>query len=88
MSDVWDIASTLVKMLAPVVEKPEAVSNIASVNEGISFVSMNGMHPQILSKSHERAVATQPSFRKIVMFLGFLNETRNPASMYIAERIT
>ena len=63
-------------MLAPVVEKPEAVSNIASVKEGISPVRMNGMHPPILNTTQERAVATQPSLMKMVMFLGFLNERR------------
>ena len=66
-------------MLAPVVEKPEAVSNIASVYEGISPVSMNGMHPPILNTTHDRAVATQPSLMKTVMFLGFLYEIRYPA---------
>ena len=76
ISEVWDIASTFVRMLAPVVEKPEAVSNIASVKEGISFVIMNGMHPQILNTSHERAVATQPSLMKMVMFPGFFKDMR------------
>ena len=78
---MWDIASMLVRMLAPVVVKPEAVSNIASVKAGISFVTMNGMHPQILNTSQESAVATQPSLMKTVMFLGFFIEIKNPSAM-------
>ncbi len=78
ISDVCDIASTFVRMLAPVVVKPEAVSNTASVKEGISPVSMKGMQPAILSTSQERAVATQPSFMKTVMFFGFFTEIRKP----------
>ena len=66
-------------MLAPVVVKPDAVSNIASVKEGISFVRIKGIHPQTLNTSHESAVATQPSLMKMVMFLGFFNEIRKPA---------
>ena len=70
------MASTFVRMLAPVVEKPDAVSNMASVNEGISFVSINGMHPPMLNTTQESAVATHPSFIKMVMFFGFFIEMR------------
>ena len=65
-------------MLAPVVEKPEAVSKTASVKEGISPVRMNGMQPAILKTTQERAVATQPSLIKTVMFFGFFIEIRRP----------
>ena len=74
-------------MLAPVVVKPDAVSNIASVKLGISFVIMKGIHPQILNTSHESAVATHPSLRKTVMFFGFLREIRKPKAIYAAARI-
>ena len=79
--EVWDKPSTLLRMLAPVVVKPDAVSNIASVKEGISFVIMKGMHPQILNTSQDSAVATQPSLMKTVMFLGFFIDIRKPASI-------
>ena len=86
--DVCDMASTLVRMLAPVVEKPEAVSKTASVKEGISPVRINGMHPAILNTTQESAVATQPSFMKTVMFFGFFIEMRKPKSKYAAEHPT
>ena len=62
-SEMWDSASTFVRILAPVVVKPDTVSNIAFVNEGISPVTTKGRHPQIERTSQLNAVAMQPSLR-------------------------
>lgn len=58
-----DRASTSSKMLAPVVVKPEIVSNSALVNEGISLLNTNGRQPNTLRNIQLSAVATQPSLR-------------------------
>ena len=50
-------------MLAPVVVKPDIVSNRASVKDGISPVMQNGIQPTILSTIHAREVLMQPSLR-------------------------
>ena len=59
----WESASTSLKMLAPVVVKPEIVSNKASVKEGISPVRQKGRQPKKLRSIQLREVAIQPSFR-------------------------
>ena len=53
--------STAGRMLEPVVVKPETISNIASMKEGISPVSMNGTQPNALIKIQPSAVQTKPS---------------------------
>ena len=50
-------------MDAPVVVKPETVSNNAFVNDGISFVMIKGRHPNILREIQVREVIIHPSFR-------------------------
>ena len=57
------MASTSVRMLAPVVVKPEVISNMASVNRGISRLSHRGSAPTKLMRIQLRAVVTQPSLR-------------------------
>ena len=57
-----DRASTSLKMLPPVVVKPETVSKSASAKDGISPVKINGRQPKILITIQLKAVATQPSF--------------------------
>ena len=61
--DVWDNDSTSSSMVAPVVVNPDIVSKRALVNDGISFVSTNGIHPKILSIIQLSAVETHPSFK-------------------------
>ena len=53
----------LLRILAPVVVKPEMVSNKASVKDGISPLMVKGKAPNILSKIQLNAVVTQPSFK-------------------------
>ena len=62
-SALRDNASTFSKMLAPVVVKPEIVSNRALVNEGISPLNQNGRQPNTLRKIQLSEVAMQPSFK-------------------------
>jgi len=50
-------------MLAPVVVKPETVSNIASVKLGISPLIQKGIHPTRLITIQLKDVAIQPSLR-------------------------
>ena len=57
----WLSSSTLSTTLAPVVVKPETISNIASTKDGISPVSMNGTQPNALIKIQPSAVQTKPS---------------------------
>ena len=57
----YESASTSVRMLAPVVVNPDTVSNSASVNEGISPLSVNGRQPMTLITSQLSAVVTHPS---------------------------
>ena len=61
--ETWLSASTSLRMLAPVVVKPETTSNMASVNRGISPVNTKGRQPTALMMIQHRAVLTQPSFR-------------------------
>ena len=63
ISEACDIASTLVSMEEPVVVNPDTVSNIASVNLGISPVTRKGMQPHRERSSQLEAVTTQPSLR-------------------------
>ena len=58
----WLSASTLTTTLAPVVVKPETISNSASMNDGISSVSINGRQPNTLIRIQPNAVQTKPSF--------------------------
>ena len=48
-------------MLAPVVVKPETVSNMASTGFGMQPVRTNGTAPMILMVIQLRAVAAKPS---------------------------
>ena len=56
------IPSISVRILAPVVVKPDAVSNTASVKFGISPDIKNGIAPVRLIRSHVSAVTIKPSF--------------------------
>ena len=62
----WDIVSTSLRILAPVVVSPDTVSKSAFVNDGISPDITNGIQPNILSSTQLNAVAMHPSFRYIV----------------------
>ena len=57
----WDRPSTLFKILAPVVVKPEMVSKTASAREGISPLIQNGNAPKKLSSTQLSATVTKPS---------------------------
>ena len=54
--------STSVKMLAPVVVKPETVSNKASINEPVASENIKGSAPKRLSVIQLSATITKPSF--------------------------
>ena len=54
-------SSTARRMLAPVVVKPDIVSNTASTKDGISPVSINGRQPNILITIQPIAVQIKPS---------------------------
>ena len=58
---VWLRASTLVRILDPVVVKPETVSNKASVKFGISPVITSGTAPRILMTIQLMPTITRPS---------------------------
>ena len=58
-------ASISLRIDAPVVVKPEIVSNNASVYDGISPVSTNGTAPAIPITIQLKAVDIQPSLRYI-----------------------
>ena len=53
--------STAGRMLAPVVVKPDTVSNMASTGLGMQPVSTKGMAPIILMTTQLRAVVAKPS---------------------------
>ena len=59
----WDRTSTSARMLAPVVVKPDTVSNRASTGWLMDPVSRKGTAPMTLSATHPRAVVTNPSFK-------------------------
>ena len=59
---VLDIVSTSVRIEAPVVVKPEIVSNRASVKLLISPENTNGSAPIILNIIQLSATVTKPSF--------------------------
>ena len=54
-------ASTSERILAPVVVKPEAVSNTASIMEGMHPEIRKGSAPKILSTNQARATVINPS---------------------------
>ena len=62
ISEQWLSASTSERMLAPVVVKPETVSNSASTKLGISPVIRKGRQPNRLMTIQPSAVVTKPSF--------------------------
>ena len=61
-----DRLSTSLNILAPVVVKPETVSNKASINDGISPAIINGNEPTIPISIQLKDVAMQPSLRYII----------------------
>ena len=60
-SEACDSASTSLKMVAPVVVKPEIVSNSASTTNGISPLSIKGSAPVSASTIQHSATVTKPS---------------------------
>ena len=58
-----DTASTSLSILAPVVVKPDTISNKAFINDGISPVIIKGMAPTTPIRIQLKDVATQPSLR-------------------------
>ena len=75
----FDIASTSVKIEAPVVVKPDTVSNNASTNEGISLEIKNGKQPNILRTIQPIPTETKPSFAKNRLFAYLHNTYSNEA---------
>ena len=58
-----DTASTSLSILAPVVVKPDTISNKAFINDGISPVIIKGIAPITPIRIQLKDVATQPSLR-------------------------
>ena len=56
--EAWDSASTSLRMVAPVVVKPETVSKSASTKNGISPLSTNGSAPITARMSQQSATVT------------------------------
>ena len=79
-----DSASTSGTTLAPVVVKPETVSNSASVKCGISPEKTKGRAPKILNTIQQRATVTKPSFMKNVIRRGFLTTAGIPRAAQIS----
>ena len=77
-SEQCESPSTFARMLAPVVVKPDIVSNRASVKDGISPVTKKGRQPIRLSRIHARDVLIQPSLRYSVVFSGLFLVMINP----------
>jgi hypothetical protein len=61
-SEVWDRASISVRIVDPVVVKPEAVSKIQSIYEGISLVIKKGSAPTMVSSIQLNPTMINPSF--------------------------
>ena len=76
--------STSGTTLAPVVVKPETVSNSASVKRGISPEKTKGRAPKILSTIQQRATVTKPSFIKNAIRRGFLRIAGMPSAAQIS----
>ena len=74
------MASTSVRMLAPVVVKPEAVSKKASASRGISPEKINGSAPKKESSSQEVPTMKNPSRTYIPRFLGHFRERGIPTA--------
>ena len=60
-SAACDMDSTSLRMVAPVVVKPEMVSNRASTTEGISPLNRKGSEPVTASTIQHSATVTKPS---------------------------
>ena len=63
-----DMASTLLRIDAPVVVKPETVSKKASTKFGISPLMTKGSAPSADTLSQASAVTKKPSLAKITWF--------------------
>ena len=59
-------------IVAPVVVKPDTISNKASTKLLVSPSSNNGTAPIILKTIQDKATRTKPSFAKKTLFLGRL----------------
>ncbi|MPM72681.1 hypothetical protein SDC9_119657 [bioreactor metagenome] len=70
--------STSLSTLAPVVVKPDMVSNSASIKLGISPFKTNGIAPTILITIQLNATVTKPSRAKNTWLSGFLCVTIKP----------
>ena len=64
--------SISVRMVAPVVVKPDTISNAASIKDGIAPESHSGRQPATDRTIHESAVDAKPSLSCILVFPGFL----------------
>jgi hypothetical protein len=65
--------STSFKMLAPVVVKPETVSNTLSTKDGITLLSIKGSAPNIDISIHDKAATHKPPMVYITLFVGCLS---------------
>ena len=72
------MASTSVRILAPVVVKPDIVSNSASIYDGMSPVSTNGTAPAALRTIQLSATLTKPSLVYSLGCSSFLLHNMNP----------
>ena len=83
----FDIDSTSLSIVAPVVVNPETVSKSASAKSGISPDMTNGTAPITDIIIHATATLTKPSIEKIELSLGFFIVKANEIIMIIANGI-
>ena len=72
--------STAVRMVEPVVVKPETVSKKASIKLGMSPESTKGSAPKRDMKTHARATTASPSRAYRDICRGFLPPSRSPTA--------
>ena len=72
----WRGVSKSVSTVAPVVVKPEAASNSASVKLGSMPLSINGIAPNTLSKIHASATTAKPSRARRFRSTGLISRHR------------
>ena len=80
--------STCGRIDAPVVVKPEIISNSASTYEGIAPLMTIGSAPNAEMRIHAAATVTSPSRAKIALFFGRRQDSETPttASSSIVKR--
>ena len=80
----WVSASTSVRMLAPVVVKPDTVSKNASTNRGICPLMVKGRAPNRESRIQLAPTIQKPSLAYMASFLGLRSVRSLPTTRSMA----